>query len=219
MALELFKPAPLPSPPEEYDPAYINQFIRVLEIYFSQLESLTPNQAKSYRADDFYGSGFYLTTPGAEFSSATTQTAASTTASYPVAFTTSLYVNDVSLASGSRLTFAKAGVYSLEYALQVESPTSTTSEDVRVWLRKNGSTHIPLTAKQFGIPPRKGVGAPSFGVLAAQVLVTVAAADYLEIMWAVSATSLALTTYAAAVSPTVPTTPSAVVRVSFVQAV
>lgn len=58
MALERFKPTPLPLPPQEYSPAYILQFIRTLELYFSQLESLTPNQASSYRADNFYGGAF-----------------------------------------------------------------------------------------------------------------------------------------------------------------
>jgi hypothetical protein len=55
MALERFKAAPLPNPPAQYDPQYVRQLIRVLEIYFNQLDSITPNQAQSYRADNFYG--------------------------------------------------------------------------------------------------------------------------------------------------------------------
>jgi hypothetical protein len=51
MALEKFKAAPLPNPPVQYDPQYVRQLVRVLEIYFSQLDSLTPNQAASYRAE------------------------------------------------------------------------------------------------------------------------------------------------------------------------
>ena len=58
MALEKFKAAPLPNPPVQYDPQYVRQLVRVLEIYFSQLDSLTPNQAQSYRADNFYGGAF-----------------------------------------------------------------------------------------------------------------------------------------------------------------
>ena len=58
MALEKFRAAPLPNPPAQYDPQYIRQMIRVLEIYFNQLDSLTPNQAQSYRADNFYGGDF-----------------------------------------------------------------------------------------------------------------------------------------------------------------
>ena len=55
MALERFKAAPLPNPPAQYDPQYVRQLIRVIEIYFNQLDSNTPNQAQSYRADTFYG--------------------------------------------------------------------------------------------------------------------------------------------------------------------
>ena len=63
MALEKFKAAPLPNPPAQYDPQYVRQLIRVIEIYFSQLDSFTPNQAASYRADNFYGGNF----TGADF--------------------------------------------------------------------------------------------------------------------------------------------------------
>ena len=58
MALERFKAAPLPNPPAQYDPQYVRQLIRVIELYFSQLDSFTPNQAQSYRADNFYGGTF-----------------------------------------------------------------------------------------------------------------------------------------------------------------
>jgi len=58
MALEKFKAAPLPNPPTQYDPQYVRQLIRVIEIYFSQLDSFTPNQAQSYRANNFYGGDF-----------------------------------------------------------------------------------------------------------------------------------------------------------------
>lgn len=53
MALEKFRAAPLPIAPGAYSPEYQNQLIRVLNLYFQQLDSLTPNQAESYRADEF----------------------------------------------------------------------------------------------------------------------------------------------------------------------
>jgi hypothetical protein len=58
MALERFKAAPLPNPPAQYDPQYVRQLIRVIELYFNQLDSITPNQAQSYRAANFYGGTF-----------------------------------------------------------------------------------------------------------------------------------------------------------------
>jgi hypothetical protein len=55
MALTRFRAAPLPNAPTEYDAQYIRQVIRVLETYFSQLDSNTPNYAQSYTADTFNG--------------------------------------------------------------------------------------------------------------------------------------------------------------------
>jgi len=58
MALEKFQAPALPVPPVEYDQRYHTDLIRILRLYFNQLDSLTPNQANSYRADNFYGGTF-----------------------------------------------------------------------------------------------------------------------------------------------------------------
>jgi len=55
MALTKFRASPLPHPTAEYDPRYVRELIRVLENYFSQLDSKTPNFAESYTADTFNG--------------------------------------------------------------------------------------------------------------------------------------------------------------------
>lgn len=58
MALDKFKAAPLPNPPAQYDPQYIRQMIRVLEVYFNQLDSNAANHASKYTADEFVGGTF-----------------------------------------------------------------------------------------------------------------------------------------------------------------
>jgi len=58
MALEKFRAPALPLPPREYDEQYISQLVRALRLYFNQLDSKTPNQAESYRADRFIGGEF-----------------------------------------------------------------------------------------------------------------------------------------------------------------
>ena len=55
MALDRFRAPPLPNPSGEYDPHYVRQLIRTLELYFSQLDSNTPNNAQKYTADTFNG--------------------------------------------------------------------------------------------------------------------------------------------------------------------
>ena len=67
MALDKFRAAPLPNPPAQYDPQYIRQVIRVLETYFSQLDSNTPNHAQKYTADEFVGGSFSGTEIDANF--------------------------------------------------------------------------------------------------------------------------------------------------------
>ena len=55
MALDKFRAAPLPAPPVQWDAQYMRQVIRVLENYFSQLDSRTPNNSEKYTADTFNG--------------------------------------------------------------------------------------------------------------------------------------------------------------------
>jgi len=52
MAMKNFKAAPLPIAPNTYSPEYMRQLVRVVELYFRQLDSFTPLQNESYNATD-----------------------------------------------------------------------------------------------------------------------------------------------------------------------
>lgn len=67
MALEKFRAPALPVPSAEYDQQYLTNLIRALRLYFNQLDSLTPNQAESYRADRFIGGTFTGDFDGGDF--------------------------------------------------------------------------------------------------------------------------------------------------------
>ena len=58
MALDKFKAPPLPNAPGQWDAQYMRQVLRVLELYFSQLDSNTPNHAQKYTASLFAGGIF-----------------------------------------------------------------------------------------------------------------------------------------------------------------
>lgn len=58
MALIGFRAPALPLPREQYDRQQMDQLINALRLYFNQLDSLTPQQANSYRADEFIGGDF-----------------------------------------------------------------------------------------------------------------------------------------------------------------
>lgn len=55
MAMKNFRAGSLPNPPPQWDQQFMRQVLRVLELYFSQLDSNTPNYAETYTADTFHG--------------------------------------------------------------------------------------------------------------------------------------------------------------------
>jgi len=42
MAMRSFRSSPLPLPPKEYNSDYVNQLVRVITLYFTQLDSENP---------------------------------------------------------------------------------------------------------------------------------------------------------------------------------
>ena len=65
MALDNARAGQLPSPKNVYDQEQFRQLIRVLDIYFSQLDSNMPNHAEKYTADEFVGLLFTTVTMAA----------------------------------------------------------------------------------------------------------------------------------------------------------
>ncbi len=222
MALTKFRAAPLPNPPTQYDPQYIRQMIRVLETYFSQLDSNTPNYAQSYTADFFYGSGVHLTFPYGQFSSNTDQTAAAVDQAYAVTYDQSDFLDGITLSSGSRLTVPYDGIYNVMFSIQFQNTTNDV-QDIDIWLRKNG-TDIPATNSQFSIPARKSSGSASHLIATTPLMVELAANDYIQLMWHTTSTSVSMEHFPAVTAvpgttPAVPATPSAFVQVQFVSEV
>ena len=82
MAMEKFRAPPLPVPTKAYDQQYMTQVIRILGLYFSQLDSKTPNQADSYRALQFIGGNFNGESVTADNVTASTFTGGSMDAEY-----------------------------------------------------------------------------------------------------------------------------------------
>jgi len=219
MALSNFRAAPLPNPPTQWDPQYMRQVIRVLETYFSQLDSNTPNYAQSYTADFFYGSGMHLSFPFGQFQSNVDQNAAAIDVAYAVTYTQSDFLDGITLSSGSRLTVPTEGIYNVTYSLQFKNTTNDV-QDIDVWIRKNG-VDIPDTNSRFSIPARKSTGNPSHLIATTPVMIQLAANDYTQVMWRVSNTGVNMEHFPAVVAvpgttPAIPATPSAIVQANFV---
>lgn len=230
MALDKFRASPLPNPPAQWDPQYGRQLIRVIETYFSQLDSNTPNHAQQYTADDFYGGFFHgdgtdIYVPHNQFYSSVDQTAAALDQAYAVRLENTSFADGITITgvNNTRVTFTAAGIYTMTYSLSFKNPTND-AQSVDVWFRyHNGSTTIdvPNSNSRFTIPPRKSTGDPAFLVAVTPFMGHAEAAGvWVEVMWSTTNTSVVMehlpaVAYSAGVTPAIPATPSAIVTATF----
>lgn len=231
MALNKFRAAPLPNPPMEYDAQYIRQMIRVLETYFSQLDSNTPNYAESYTADDFFGGVFHgdgsqIYVPYNQFYSLLDQTLPAIDQAVPVRLENTSFTNGITIGgvNDTQITFSEPGIYTINFSLAFKNPTND-GQSVDVWFRYyNGTTtaDVPNSSSKFTIPPRKSTGDPSYLVAVTPFTgFAEASGVWVEIMWTATSTSVVMehidpVAYSVGVTPAIPGTPSAIVQANFV---
>ena len=206
---QLENPAPptLGYPTEVYERRHFNENNGSLTIYFKKLASVLGS---------LFGprGGRFMNNPYGAFQDSTDQVAANTTTAYAVTFNTTDFSNGVTIASGSRITVADAGIWNLQFSIQFTNTTNA-SQDVDVWFRVNGS-NVANSNSRFGFAPRKGAGDPYHIIAAMNYFVSLNATNYVEIMWRPTDTGVSIEQYAAGTSPTRPAVPSAIVTMSFV---
>jgi len=231
MAMDKFRFPPLPNPPPRWDAQYMRQVLRVMENYFSQLDSRTPNNAESYTADNFYGGFFHgdgtnIQVPYNQFSSNVDQAAVAIDQAYAVELETTVFTDGISITgpNDTRITFSSPGIYALTFRLAFQNPTND-AQTIDVWFRYNdgtGAVDVPDSNSRFTVPPRKSAGVPSHLIAGAAFTGFAGAAGvYVEIMWRVSDIQVTMehlpaATYSAGVTPAIPATPSAIVQANFV---
>jgi hypothetical protein len=202
----------LPLAPTDYDSRYQEQLNNVLRLYFNRLDAILEQLKIGSGSID--GSGVQF--PYGAFQDSTDQTAASTTVAYPVTFNTTDFSNGVTMVSGSRITVATAGLWNLQFSIQLTNNTNAT-QDVDIWFRVNG-TNVTASNSRFGLAPRKSAGDPYHVIAALNYFISLNATDYIEIMWRTTNTGVSLEHYPVSASPTRPAVPSAIVTMSFVSA-
>ena len=195
------------TPGPEYEQRYFSQTFANIGGYFQRVTSIIAA---------LFGprGGRYINIPYGAFQDGTNQTAANTTTAYPITFDTTDFSNGVTLSNSSRLNVAQPGIYNLQFSIQFTNTTNA-SQDVDVWFRKNG-TDIDKSNSRFGFAPRKGVGDPFHTIAALNFFVSLAANDYVEIMWRTSDVGVQIEQYAASSTPTRPAVPSVITTLSFV---
>jgi hypothetical protein len=194
-------------PPEAYERRHFNENYGALNNYFRKLTTVLGS---------LFGpkGGKFMNNPHGAFQDSTDQTAANTTTAYAITFNTTDFSNGVTIASNSRITVADAGIWNLQFSIQFKN-TSNDGQDVDIWFRKNG-TNIDNSNSRFHLSQRKSAGDPSHLIAAMNFFVSLAANDYVEIMWRTTSTDVSIEHFGTSTSPTRPAVPSAIVTMSFV---
>jgi hypothetical protein len=116
---------------------------------------------------------------------------------------TTEHSNGVSIVAGSRITFAHAGVYNIQFSAQLES-TAAGDKSVHIWFKKNGS-NVARSNTTINVAKQAGDKV----VAAWNYVDTINTNDYIEIMWQASDTTMRL--LAATATGNLPVTPSIIV--------
>jgi hypothetical protein len=132
---------------------------------------------------------------------------ANTVYAFPLVVSTG---NNVTVASTSQITIARAGTYNIQATIQMENQDILGEHVFNVWFAKNG-TDIITTNRQYTIPRayNPGTGTVSTRTVATvNLVVTCAANDYYEIRYAVDNTNITFPFIVNQTSPYVrPSTP------------
>ena len=206
----IINPAPpsLPLGTKEYEQRYQDQFTNILRLYFNQLQNAL--------TELFGGAGGkYIAFPYGAFSSYTTQTATANTATLLTLSNTD-FSNAVSLETGSKITVENAGIYNLQFSVQVQN-LDNAPQDMYIWLKQNGTDIVGSTGV-LGLPARKNPGDPSHDIKGWNYFLSMNANDYVQIYWSPTIATFNIPTYAASGTPTKPSTASVVATLSFVSA-
>ena len=198
----------LPLATEVYSRAYSDQLNNVLRLYFNRLDAILAQLKTSST-----GAGIRL--PYGAFSSYTTQSTTANTATLLTLSNTD-FSNGVSLATGSKMTVANAGIYNLQFSVQIENYDNA-PQDMYIWLKQNGTDIVGSTGI-VGSVARKSAIDPAHDIKGWNYFLSMAANDYVQIYWSPTIATLTIPTYAASSTPTKPSTASVVATLSFVSA-
>ena len=197
MAMIKFRAPALPLPGQQYDQQQFNQLVRALALYFNQLDSLTPIQVDSIRADNFYGGEFWGEGRGLYFpyiclEDTADQILSAINTPNLVKFNSTVAANDIFFTGSDGMHVTYNGVYNVQYSLQLVN-TANAQHYAWVWVRKNG-VDLKGSATKFSVPARKNASDHAYVCAVSNVVCELFAGDYLEVWWAADAIYVPATT-------------------------
>lgn len=135
-----------------------------------------------------------------EFTKTTSQTPAVINTAYALTFDNTEITKGVSVGTPtSRIVMAQAGLYNIAVSVQITS-TNSSQKSIWVWVRKNGTTNLPNSARVASITLNNG-----YLVVTLNEVVSFLANDYIEVMYASDDVNVSISTAAAtAFAPAAP---------------
>lgn len=202
MAMEKFRAAPLPNPTQDYSPEQMRQLIRVLEVYFNQLDSQTPLQAEYFK-----GRGDELTIPSALYFSTQDQTAVAINTAYDITYNNVYYENELTLTNSKEIYATRTGIYNFQLSAQLLS-TNSSAKTLQIWINRDG-TDIGYSSHAYTVASNNEYTEVNWNFN-----IDVDAGSYIKIRWATTDTALRFD--AVAPSAPYPGISSVVMAVNFV---
>jgi hypothetical protein len=139
------------------------------------------------------------------FSDSTDQTG-SISSGTVVTFNTVDVADGVTLVDNSKITVPAAGKYNLQFSIQFKN-TDNAQHDATVWLRING-LDLANSATQYTVVARKSASIFGYNVAALTFLLDLNAADYVQVVWLPTSTTVSIEHLPASVSPVYPAIPA-----------
>jgi hypothetical protein len=129
-------------------------------------------------------------------------------------FDTTEESNGVYLSNTTRINFRNAGIYNVQYSLQLQNSTND-SQYADIWFRVNG-TDVVRSGSRFGIMPRRSSGDPSHIIGSMNIFLELNAGDYVEVAGAVSDVAVTLEHFAADTGIPRPAIPAVILTAQYV---
>ena len=151
--------------------------------------------------------------PYGSFSDSTTQDIAAVNTPQVITINTKEEAFRVSIVDGSKLTFANAGTYDIQFSAQLQR-TNKGHDTADIWVKLNGSLPTQNVLRSNGSIAISGDANANPQIIAWNYVLTVKAGDYLEFWWRGTDTHIQL--LAKPADAVVPATPSFTVTATLV---
>lgn len=160
--------------------------------------------------------GPYIEMPYGTLISTADQVAASTTAAYPITYS-SVSGNGVGYQSSSQIIVDHPGLYNIQFSIQFMN-TGNEPVDVDVWFRKNG-TDIANSNSVFTVSQKKSSGTSGHLIGSLNFITDIGVSDYVELMWHTADVAASIENIAAKTGPVIPAAPSVIVTLDFISGI